>query len=555
MSNRKPRLCGSFDYIIVGAGSAGCVLANRLSESPGTRVLLLEAGPEDSSPWIHVPLGYGRLFRNSALNWMYTSVPQRQLHDRKIFQPRGKVIGGSSSINGLVYIRGQSQDFDHWRDLGNPGWGWSDVLPYFIRSERQIRGASAFHGASGPMTISDHSEPHTLCDAFLAGAAQAGYAVNNDFNGASQEGAGYYQTTSDRGRRVSSGVAYLRPVRGRHNLTVTTNAHVTRVVLEQNRAAGVEWSKNGECCQASASAEVILSAGSINTPQILQLSGLGPAELLVKHGIPVAANLPGVGANLQDHLQIRCIYECKQRITFNDDMRNPIRMMNVMLRYLLHRKGPLTVSAGYAGGFFRSGPELATPDLQLYFITFSTDRMGEKLHPFSGFTISTCQLRPQSRGSVRISSCDPFAAPSIDPNYLASPLDLHTNVAGVKLIRQIAGTNALNQFIRKEVTPGSDFVDDSSIESYCRDTGSSLYHPTGTARMGTDGQAVVDSRLRVHGIAQLRVVDGSIMPTLVSGNTHAGVVMIAEKGASMILQDARSVELRSQPREINSAPI
>jgi choline dehydrogenase len=529
---------GSFDYIIVGAGSAGCVLANRLSESPDTRVLLLEAGPEDSSPWIHVPLGYGKLFRNSAVNWMYSSIPQRELHERKIFQPRGKVIGGSSSINGLVYIRGQSQDFDHWRDVGNPGWGWSDVLPFFIRSERQMRGASAFHGASGPMTISDHSEPHTLCDAFIAGAAQAGFPLNTDFNGASQEGAGYYQTTSDRGRRVSSGGAYLRPVRARANLTVITQAHVTRVVFDQHRAVGVEWSRNGERCQASMSAEVILSAGSLNTPQILQLSGLGPAQLLGEHGIPVIGNLPGVGANLQDHLQIRCVYECKQRITFNDDMRNPIRLMGVLLRYLLYRKGPLTVSAGYAGGFFRSAPDLATPDLQLYFITFSTDRMGEKLHTFPGFTISTCQLRPESRGTVRISSPNPFVAPAIDPNYLSAAEDVRANVAGVKLIRRITGTDALQQFIRNEVTPGSGYVDDASIENYCRDTGSSLYHPIGTARMGSDEHAVVDSRLRVRGIAGLRVVDGSIMPTVVSGNTHAGIVMIAEKGASMILEDA-----------------
>ena len=528
-------LADEYDYIIIGAGSAGCVLANRLSASGSNRVLLIEAGPLDRNPWIHVPLGYGKLFNDATVNWRYKTEPQRELHGRQILQPRGKVVGGSSSINGLVYVRGQRNDFDHWRDLGNEGWGWNDVLPYFKRSEKQQRGENAYHGTAGPLSISDATEPHALCDAFIAAAAQAGHRVNEDFNGAEQEGAGYYQTTSLRGRRSSSAVAFLRPALRRHNLRLITHAHVLAIETHGRQVTGVSWVRAGVRERACVRRELILSAGSINTPQLLQLSGFGPGKLLHRLGIQVVADLPGVGANLQDHLQVRCVYKCNQKITFNDDMHNPLRAIKVGLRYLLHRRGPLTVSAGYAGAFLRTSPSASRPDVQLYFINYSTDKMGDKLHAFSGFTVSVCQLRPESRGSVYIRSTDPFSQPAIDPNYLSTALDRQTIVEGVKTIEKIMQEAPIRRYIQQELSPQGDQRDDAGILEYCRQTASSLYHPTSTARMGTDDMAVVDSNLKVRGISGLRVVDGSIFPTLVSGNTHAAIVMIAEKAADSIL--------------------
>jgi len=530
---------GSYDFIIVGAGSAGCVLANRLSASGAHKVLLLEAGPEDRDPWIHIPLGYGKLFNKRSVNWMYQTEPQGELCGRRIAQPRGKVIGGSSSINGLIYIRGQHDDFEDWRALGNIGWGWDDVLPYFLKSERQARGASAFHGADGPLPVSDQSEPHPLCDGFIAAAAQAGHPVNEDFNGRAQEGAGYYQTTSLAGRRVSSAVAYLRPARRRPNLRVITACHATRVLIEGGVAVGVEWLRGGSLHQARATGEVILAAGAINTPQLLQLSGIGPAALLGEHGIGVLADVPGVGANLQDHLQVRCVYECTRPITTNDDLGSLPRMAMVALRYALHRKGPLTLSAGYAGGFFRTDPALSRPDVQIHFINFSTERMGDRLHPFSGFTVSSCQLRPASRGTVRIRSADPLTAPAIDPNYMATEEDRLANVAGVRLVRRIMSAPAMDEFVRREVEPGAEIASDDQLLAYCRQSASTLYHPTCTAMMGSGNGAVVDERLRLRGVGRLRIADGSIMPTLISGNTHAAIVMIGEKASDMILEDAR----------------
>jgi choline dehydrogenase len=533
-----PANCPRYDYIIVGAGSAGCVLANRLSASGTKRVLLLEAGPSDTNPWIHIPLGYGKLFKDPSVNWLYRTEPQAHLNGRVIGQPRGKVLGGSSSINGLIYIRGQREDFDDWRQLGNPGWGWEDVFPYFLRAERQARGASAYHGVDGLLRVSDQREPHELCEAFIEAATQTGFSANTDFNGATQEGAGYFQTTSHLGRRVSAAVAYLRPARRRSNLEVITQAHVTRVVIESARATGLVWRQGGEWRCARADAELILSGGAINTPQLLQLSGVGPGPVLQDNGIRVIKDLPGVGENLHDHLQVRIVYKCRKRITVNDDLHNPLRKLGVGLRYALLRKGPLTVSAGYAGGFFRTDPSVSRPDIQMHFITFSTTKMGDKLHPFSGFTVSSCQLRPESRGSVRIKSADPFAAPAIDPNYLATPFDCRTNVAGVRLIRQIMGGAAMQPYVAQELEPGQAIVSDADLLSYCRNTASTLYHPTCTARMGADPGAVVDNRLRVRGIRNLRVVDGSVMPAVVSGNTHASIVMIGEKAADLILQDA-----------------
>lgn len=527
------------DYVVVGAGSAGCVLANRLTENGRHRVLLLEAGPADTNPWIHVPLGYGRLFSDARVNWLYRSEPQPELDGRIVYQPRGKVLGGSSSINGLVYIRGQAEDFDGWRQLGNAGWSFSDVLPYFRRSEDQARGADAFHGTGGPLAVADATEPHPLCDAFIAAAGQAGIPANEDFNGATQEGAGYFQTTSRRGRRWSTAIGYLRPALKRPNLQVVTEALATRILFEGGRAVGVAYRRAGETREVRARREVILAGGAINSPQLLQLSGIGPAALSAEHGLPVVADLPGVGDNLQDHFQVRLVLRCTAPITMNDELGTLLGKAKVALRYALHRKGPLTVSAGYAAAFFRTEDRLATPDIQVHFLTLSTDRMGERLHPFSGFTASVCQLRPESRGTLRIASPDPAVPPSIDPRYLSAALDRDTNVAAFKRLRAITRMPAMEPFVAGEHAPGDSVRSDDEILAYARATGTTIYHPTCTCRMGPDAMAVVDERLRVHGVEGLRVVDGSIMPNVVSGNTNAAIVMIGEKGSDMILEDAR----------------
>jgi choline dehydrogenase len=529
---------GRFDYIIVGAGSAGCVLANRLSASGRHTVLLLEAGGDDINPWIHVPLGYGKLFRDKSVNWLFESEPQPELNNRRIMQPRGKVLGGSSSINGLVYMRGQREDYDQWRQMGAVGWSYDDVLPYFRKAERQSRGSDDFHGADGFLPVSDQSEPHPLCDAFIEASQQAGHPRNDDFNGKTQEGAGYYQTTSRRGLRVSAAVAYLNPARKRANLTIITRAHASRILFEGRTAVGVEWRRGDETWRAHAEGETLLSAGAIGSPHLMQLSGVGAAELLKSRGVTPLHQIAGVGENLQDHLQVRMVFECTQPITFNDDLKNPWRAAMVGLRYLLLRRGPLTVSAGYAGGFFRTDRARTSPDIQVHFINFSTSKMGNALHRFSGFTASSCQLRPESRGSVRLKCADPFEAPAIDPNYLGSSGDRTANVAGIRLLRQIMRAPAMQSFVKAEREPGPGVESDADILAYCRQAGSSLYHPTCTARMGEDPGAVVDSRLRVRGLDKLRVVDGAIMPFVISGNTHAAIVMIGEKAADMILEDA-----------------
>jgi choline dehydrogenase len=526
------------DYIIVGAGSAGCVLANRLTQSGAHRVLLLEAGPADRNPWIHVPLGYGKLFKNRRVNWLYQSEPEPELDGRVIYQPRGKVLGGSSSINGLIYIRGQREDFDHWRQRGNVGWGYEDVLPYFRKAEDQARGPSALHGAGGPLCVSDPAEPHELCDAFIAAARATGIPTTDDFNGAEQEGAGYFQTTSRRGRRCSTAVGYLRPARRRPNLAVLTEALATRILFEERVASGVEFRHRGALRRVKARREVILAGGAINSPQLLQLSGVGAGALLRRHGIAVVHELPGVGEDLQDHFQARMVLRCTKKITVNDALGSAMGRLGVGLRYALWRKGPLTVSAGYAGAFFRTDERLATPDIQVHFITFSTDRMGERLHAWPGFTASVCQLRPESRGFVRIKSPDPAAAPAIQPRYLAAETDRRTMVAGLKRLREIVRAAPLGAYVAGEHVPGPEIVTDEQLLGYCRAFGTTIYHPTCSCRMGTDERAVVDARLRVHGLGRLRVVDGAVMPAVVSGNTNAAIVMIAEKGADMILADA-----------------
>jgi choline dehydrogenase len=528
----------SFDYIVVGAGSAGCVLANRLTASGRHRVLLLEAGGHDRHIWIHIPLGYGKLFSDRKVNWLYTSEPEAELDNRQIIQPRGKVLGGSSSINGLLYIRGQPADFDHWRQLGNSGWSFEDVLPYFRRAEDQARGEDALHGVDGPLAVSDVCEPHPLCEAFIAAAQQAGFPRNDDFNGPTQEGAGYFQLTARHGRRCSTAVGYLRQARRRPNLAVVPNALASRILFSGRRAVGVEYRCGGATRIAHANAEVIVAGGAFNSPQLLQLSGLGPAALLKSCGINVVADMPGIGAELQDHLQVRMQYRCTEPITMNDVIHSWRHRAGAGLRYALFRKGLLAIGAGYAGGFFRTNALAATPDIQVHFIIFSADTAGAALHSFPGFIASVCQLRPESRGFVRIKSADPSEPPAIQPRYLSSRTDRDTVVAGIKLLRGIMNQPAMRRYIAEERAPDPRCTSDDELLAFARATGTTVFHPTSTCRMGSDSTAVVDERLRVHGIERLRIVDGSIMPTVVSGNTNAAIVMIGEKGADMILQDA-----------------
>ncbi|HEY2137244.1 MAG TPA: choline dehydrogenase [Xanthobacteraceae bacterium] len=528
----------AFDYIVVGAGSAGCVLANRLTASGRHRVLLLEAGGHDRHLWIHIPLGYGKLFNDRRVNWLYASEPEPELDNRRIIQPRGKVLGGSSSINGLLYLRGQPADYDHWRQLGNAGWSFDDVLPYFRQAEDQERGEDALHGVGGPLAVSNVCEPHPLCEAFITAAQQAGFPRNDDFNGPGQEGAGYFQYTARHGRRCSTAVGYLRPVRRRPNLKVVTQALASRILFSGRRAVGIEYRRGDALHVAHAGREVILAGGSFNSPQLLQLSGLGPAALLGSLGIDVVADMPGIGAELQDHYQVRMQYRCTEPITMNDVVHSWRHRMAAGLRYLVSRKGLLAIGAGYAGGFFRTSPQAANPDVQVHLLIFSGETAGAALHPFPGFIASVCQLRPESRGFVRITSADPREAPAIQPRYLSTQFDRDTVVAGMKLLRGLMRQPAMRRYVAEERAPSPQAVSDDELLAFARATGTTVFHPTSTCRMGADATAVVDERLRVRGMDGLRVVDGSIMPTVVSGNTNAAVVMIAEKGADMILRDA-----------------
>src|SRR3954464_673330 len=528
-----------FDYVVVGAGSAGCVLANRLSENGRHSVLLLEAGPIDKNIWIHVPLGYGKLFKEKTLNWMYQTEPEPGLDGRTVFQPRGKVLGGSSSINGLLYVRGQHEDYDRWRQRGNDGWGYDDVLPYFKKAENQQRGPDDFHGVGGPQPVSDLSHADPLSAAFIAAAAETGIPKNPDFNGATQEGAGYFQTTTRYGRRASTAVAYLRPAKSRNNLHIETSALAQRILFNGRRAQSVQYRKNGSIHTVRARKEILVSSGAYNSPQLLQLSGVGPAELLRKHGIEVVLDAPGVGNDLQDHLQVRVVMRCTQRMTLNDVINSPARKILAGLRYATFRTGPLSIAAGTSGAFFKTNPRLATPDVQIHFLPFSTDKMGEKLHAFSGFTASVCQLRPESRGSLRIKSADPAVPPEIRINYFATETDRRAFIDGIRVLRRILAAPALKAYADEEVYPGAKVVSDEDLLEFCRQTGSTVYHPTSTCRMGNDPLAVVDQRLKVRGIEGLRVVDASVMPDLMSGNTNAPTIMIAEKASDMILEDAR----------------
>ncbi|MEO5677835.1 MAG: choline dehydrogenase [Usitatibacter sp.] len=527
----------SFDYIVVGAGSAGCVLANRLTESGRHRVLLLEAGPEDRYPWIHIPIGYAKTMFHPRYNWGFHTEPEPHMDGRRLYWPRGRCLGGSSSINGLIYVRGQPEDYDRWEALGNDGWGWKDVLPHFIRMEHNSRGASQYHGGDGPQWCSDIGVANELMEAIIRAGAELGVPRTDDFNAGTQQGVGYYQLFTRRGWRCSSAVGYLRPARRRPNLSVRTEAHATRVLLEGTRAVGVEFRHAGRRRLARAAREVILSAGAIQSPQLLLLSGIGPAADLQAMGLPVSANLPGVGGNLQDHLQLRLIYKVAKPVTTNDELRTLGGRVRMGLQWLLSRKGPLAVGINQGGLFTRVMPDSATPDIQFHFATVSADVAGGAPHAWSGCTFSVCQLRPGSRGWVRLASTDPLDAPAMQANYLSTDADRRCAVESLRFARRLAGTAALRPYLSEEYRPGANVAADDELLAFARQHGQTIFHPSGTCRMGRDAMAVVDPALRVHGVGGLRVVDCSIMPTLVSGNTHAPVVMIAEKAAAMILAD------------------
>ena len=526
------------DFVVVGAGSAGCAVAARLSEDPATRVLLLEAGGEDKNRWIHIPLGFGKTFADPSVNWCYQTEPDPGAADRRVFWPRGKVLGGSSSINGMVYIRGQAEDFDHWRQLGNTGWSFEDVLPYFRRSEHQVRGADAFHGMGGPLCVSD-VEPHPICEAFIAATTQLGFVRNDDFNGASQDGVGYHQTTTRNGRRCSTAVGYLRPAMQRPNLRVITEALTEKILFEGRRATGVTFHREGRICTATAAREVILCGGAVNSPQLLMLSGIGPQEHLAGFGLSVVHHLPGVGQSLQDHYSAPIKLKCALPVTVNDVMLSNARKLKAGLQYYMFHRGPLSMISSPAALFARTRPELASPDIKCSLSPFSAERPQDGLHPWSGFTMIAYQLRPESRGEIKLRSPDPADAPAVHPNYLASETDQRTIVAGLKLCRQILENPHLKPFIASEFQPGPAVESDEQLLDYARRRGGTVYHPTSTCKMGGDRLAVVDAELRVHGIGGLRVADASIMPTVVSGNTNAATIMIGEKVADMVRQPMR----------------
>jgi choline dehydrogenase len=539
--NRGPAVSVAHtDVVVVGAGSAGCVLANRLTADGRRRVTLLEAGPRDRYLWIHIPIGYGKTMFHPRYNWGFHTEPDPGMNGRTIYWPRGRGLGGSSSINGLIYVRGQPEDFDAWAAAGNRGWAWPDVLPYFRRLEHNTRGADAFHGVDGPLWCSDIAAKHELMEAIIRAAESLGVPANDDFNGARQEGVGYYQLFTRRGWRCSTAVAYLRPAEKRANLRVETDAHVTQVLFDGRRAVGVRFVRGGTTHEVRAARGVILAAGALQSPQLLQLSGVGDEAQLREHGIPAVHHLPGVGENLQDHLQLRLMYRVAKPITTNDDLASPWRRMKIGLQWIVSRSGPLAIGINQGGLFTRVLPESATPDIQFHFATLSADMAGAKPHPWPGCTFSVCQLRPESRGRVRLKSRDPLAAPAMEPNYLSAELDRRMAVAAIRFARRIAQAPALAAYIASEYRPGDSVASDDELLAFAREYGATIFHPSGTCKMGHDPLAVVDDRLRVHGLEGLRVADCSVMPTLVSGNTNAAVVMIAEKAADLFLEDDRA---------------
>jgi choline dehydrogenase len=528
-----------FDYVIVGAGSAGCAIANRLSARSDISVALLEAGGEDRSPWIHIPVGYFKTMGNPKTDWCYKTEADPGLNGRAINWPRGKVLGGSSSINGLLYVRGQPQDFDHWRQLGNDGWSWDDVLPYFKRAENWEGAGADERGVGGPLNVSENNVNRDIVDAWVEAATAAGYRRTPDYNRENQEGVGYFQMTMKDGRRCSSAAAYLKPVRKRPNLHIFSRAHSEKVLIDGNRVTGVRCTINGKSVDVSAHREVVLSAGSIGSPQLLMLSGIGDALELQPHGIDVLHHLPGVGQNLQDHLQARPVFKCRAS-TINTETGNMFQLAAIAFQYALKRSGPMAMAASLGTGFLKTHAELETPDIQFHIQPFSADNPADGSHKFSAFTASVLQLRPESTGRIVLRSASPYDYPAIYPNYLATKTDCDTLVAGIKIARDICDYAPLKDLVTEEHAPGVGVGrdDDEAVLDWARSTATTIYHPTGTCKMGQDKMAVVDSRLRVHGLSGLRVADASIMPVITSGNTNAPTIMIGEKLADLVLKDA-----------------
>lgn len=534
------------DYVVVGAGSAGCVVANRLSANGQHRVLVIEAGGSDLHPWVRMPIGYGKSFYHPDLNWRFMSEPQPGLGGRTIYCPRGRVLGGSSSINAMVFVRGQREDYDEWEQLGNPGWAYRDVLPAFKRMEDNLAGANEWRGAGGPLTVADVSGlVHPLCADFLAAGVSAGLPRNADFNGETQEGVGIYQITTRNGVRSSAATAYLHPTMRRPNVQIVTRAQVTRILFEGKRAVGVEYRRGGQFHVARARAEIILSAGAIGSPQILQLSGVGNPQLLRAKGIEIVHTAPHVGENLQDHLGFDYLYRSR-RPTLNDVLRPWWGQLAVGLRYLLTRGGPLSLSVNQGGGFLRSDPSRDRPNLQLYFSPLSYiksvpgKRQLMRPDPYSGFLVGVSNCHPTSRGHVRIRSADPFEPPAIHPNYLSTPEDLDELVEGAHFLRRLAAQSPLSELIAEELQPGGQIVSRAGIEEDIRQRSSSIFHHSGTCKMGPDPvTSVVDPRLRVHRVESLRVVDASIFPRLTAGNTNAPAIMVGERGADFLIADGR----------------
>ena len=536
---KDSKVMQNFDYIIVGAGSAGCVLANRLSQNANTKVLLLEAGGKDSYPWIHIPVGYYKTMHNPKTDWCYNTEPDETMENRSIPYPRGKTLGGSSSINGLLYIRGQEQDYNIWRQLGNKGWSWNDVLPYFLKAENQERGQSEFHGSGGPLSVSDQRIKLPILDVFMNAAAEVGIPKVNDFNKGGNFGCGYFQVTEKNGLRCSAAVGYLNPIKNRKNLKIETKCHVEKINFKNNKAISVSYWKNNQSFEIKANKEIILSAGSIGSAQLLQTSGIGEAEKLSRLGINIINNLMGVGKNLQDHLMFRPVYKVRNIQTLNKKINSLVGKLMIGMEYVFFRKGPMTMGASQLCGFAKSDSSRTTPNLQFHVQPISTDKLGgSNLHDFTAFTPTVANIRPTSKGEINIISKDSRENPKIKMNYLSSTEDRKVAAAGLKLIRKIVlESNEFKQYEPEEFRPGINIQDDEELVRAGSNYAQTIFHPVGTCKMGNDENSVVSDELKVHGVENLRVIDASVMPNITSGNTNAPTIMIAEKGADMILNN------------------